>query len=594
MTEFKPSKKTAQDFNNGQKYINGDGTETGDVINADMPNNVIEGFLYTQGLAVNAPDVSEANQVGVASASIVTATDGTARLKFSNLKGEQGVGISTIVANGVDADGGNIYNITLDDGRAFNFVAPKGTTGNTGNGIASTVISYATSTSGTIIPADSAWQSTIPTVAKGSYLWTRTVITNTDGTSSASYSSAYQGMDGQGAIASVNGETGNVIITPQKIGAVARNTIFHQSELTIDTYTKIFTSGKLSYEWDTISLVLMITDVNTNNDTSDSACYFVNYKGHGTTRPATMEIQRLFGNSKADAELYINFNNAIYQAEQNKFEIYYKVGYETVSKNFQVISYCRRANPNDTLNEYTLYSNGTSIANPTSLGEFAPFLNYVETAFLPSTGGTVKGTIEIQSNTPWFRGFDNSLDISATTGLNNYRGFEILDKNRQWASSFRNYNNSSGTMYTQMASRSKRSGTDIWAGVQVTSGTDGAKRFEPSTNGDINLGTPSNKWKDVYASTFHGSIEPYILASASTSGNVTASNLDKYKNIIAVLIDSGAKKTYTSIIPLEMLETANAYNATFLIGSSTAYVKYVDSTTLYLYPNGEHLLVYGI
>lgn len=198
MAEFTPSQKTAQDFNNGVEYVDYDAESgiMGDSVKAESINNVIEGLLYTQGLAVNQPDVSEANNVGTVNVSIIIYSDGTARLKFKNLKGNQGVGISTIVENGVDANGGNIYKITLEDGRTYNFVAPKGAKGDTGNGISTTVITYATSTSGTTAPT-TGWQSTIPTVAQGSYLWTRTDNTYTDGATKTNYSVAYQGKDGE-------------------------------------------------------------------------------------------------------------------------------------------------------------------------------------------------------------------------------------------------------------------------------------------------------------------------------------------------------------------------------------------------------------
>lgn len=237
MSNFTPSKKEASDFNGGVEYVDGVDDETGDVVHAESINSVIEGLLYTQGLAANAPDISEANQVGTVEVSIVTYSDGTARLKFKNLKGKQGVGISTIVANGVDANGGNIYKITLDDGRTYNFVAPKGAKGDTGNGVSTAVTTYTTSTSGTTAPSIG-WQSTIPTVAQGNYLWTRTVTTYTNGTSNTSYTSAYQGQDGQGAVISVNGETGDVTITPADIGAAA------EEALTDGSVTKVGTSTK--------------------------------------------------------------------------------------------------------------------------------------------------------------------------------------------------------------------------------------------------------------------------------------------------------------------------------------------------------------
>lgn len=70
--------------------------------------------------------------------------------------------------------------------------------GKDGNGIASTVTTYAASESGTTPP--SSWQTEIPAVAQGSYLWTRTVITYTDETTSTSYTKAYQGQDGESAV----------------------------------------------------------------------------------------------------------------------------------------------------------------------------------------------------------------------------------------------------------------------------------------------------------------------------------------------------------------------------------------------------------
>ena len=56
-----------------------------------------------------------------------------------------------------------------------------------GRGVKSTTVEYQASTSGTTVPTGT-WSSTIPTVAQGSYLWTRTVITYTDNTQSTSYS----------------------------------------------------------------------------------------------------------------------------------------------------------------------------------------------------------------------------------------------------------------------------------------------------------------------------------------------------------------------------------------------------------------------
>jgi hypothetical protein len=70
-----------------------------------------------------------------------------------------------------------------------------GAKGETGNGVKSSSVTYQASTSGTAIPTGS-WLSSIPAVDAGSYLWTRTITTMTDGTSSTAYSVALQGKTG--------------------------------------------------------------------------------------------------------------------------------------------------------------------------------------------------------------------------------------------------------------------------------------------------------------------------------------------------------------------------------------------------------------
>ena len=78
----------------------------------------------------------------------------------------------------------------------------KGDTGAAGKGIKSSVITYQASTSGTTVPTGT-WSSTIPAVAAGSYLWTKTVITYTDNTTSTMYSVGRMGTNG------TNGNAGN-------------------------------------------------------------------------------------------------------------------------------------------------------------------------------------------------------------------------------------------------------------------------------------------------------------------------------------------------------------------------------------------------
>ena len=71
----------------------------------------------------------------------------------------------------------------------------KGNNGSDGKGIKSTAVTYQASTSGTTTPTGS-WITTIPSVAANQYLWTRTILTYTDNTTSTSYSIGKMGATG--------------------------------------------------------------------------------------------------------------------------------------------------------------------------------------------------------------------------------------------------------------------------------------------------------------------------------------------------------------------------------------------------------------
>ena len=64
-----------------------------------------------------------------------------------------------------------------------------------GRGVKSTSVEYQASTSGTTVPTG-AWSTTIPSVAAGSYLWTKTTTNYTSGTPTIGYSVARMGVNG--------------------------------------------------------------------------------------------------------------------------------------------------------------------------------------------------------------------------------------------------------------------------------------------------------------------------------------------------------------------------------------------------------------
>ena len=101
----------------------------------------------------------------------------------------------------------------------------KGAKGDPGNDITitSTSVTYQAWTSGTQYPTGT-WLDNPPAVTPGNYLWTRTIVNYSDGGQTVSYSVSRWGMDGSGAVASVNNQLpdqdGNVTLTASDVGAL--------------------------------------------------------------------------------------------------------------------------------------------------------------------------------------------------------------------------------------------------------------------------------------------------------------------------------------------------------------------------------------
>ena len=87
-----------------------------------------------------------------------------------------------------------------------------GIAGKDGNGIKTTVITYAISSSGTVTPANG-WTSQVPTLVKGQYLWTKTLWTYTDNSSETGYTVSYIAKDGNNGNDGIAGKDGTGIKT---------------------------------------------------------------------------------------------------------------------------------------------------------------------------------------------------------------------------------------------------------------------------------------------------------------------------------------------------------------------------------------------
>lgn len=88
-------------------------------------------------------------------------------------------------------------NTSKDTGkRVIGVYGDKGSKGDAGKGVQSSKITYQASSSGTAVPTGT-WSDSIPSVSAGQYLWTKTVITYTDNTTSTSYSVGRNGTNGK-------------------------------------------------------------------------------------------------------------------------------------------------------------------------------------------------------------------------------------------------------------------------------------------------------------------------------------------------------------------------------------------------------------
>lgn len=82
--------------------------------------------------------------------------------------------------------------------KKFSFaVAKAGQNGSDGTSVAvsSTSVTYQVGTSGTTAPTGT-WSTSVPTVPDGQYLWTKTVVTYSDGKKTEAYSVSYKSADG--------------------------------------------------------------------------------------------------------------------------------------------------------------------------------------------------------------------------------------------------------------------------------------------------------------------------------------------------------------------------------------------------------------
>lgn len=153
----------------------------------------------------------------------------------------------------------------------------KGDTGATGKGVKSTAVTYQAGSSGTTIPTGT-WSSTVPsTTASMPYLWSRTIITYTDNTSSTTYS---------------------VGSTPESVVVGGRNLLLNTLDL-----TKWLKESGVTVEADTDGWF----KVTSTGHTSSRWGIYATFSGYEQNTEYTMSVYMKTGTNKA--YLSIGYDN---------------------------------------------------------------------------------------------------------------------------------------------------------------------------------------------------------------------------------------------------------------------------------------------
>lgn len=133
---------------------------------------------------------------------------------------------------------------------------PQGNTGATGaagRGVKSTAVTYQASSSGTTAPTGT-WSSSVPSVSAGQFLWTRTVITYTDNTTSTIYSVGKMGNTGATGPQGATGSAGKGIssITEYYLATTASSGVTTSTSGWTTTIQSITSSKRYLWNYEVI------------------------------------------------------------------------------------------------------------------------------------------------------------------------------------------------------------------------------------------------------------------------------------------------------------------------------------------------------
>lgn len=154
---------------------------------------------------------ADTKYIGIATNSSETAPTSPSDYSWGRFVGTSGTSSYTWIRYSSNADGSNMTTtpneetkyigvaITSEDSAPTDYTKYSWALfkGSDGRGVKKTEVSYQKSTSGTVIPTGS-WLASIPSLNEGEYLWTRTLFTYTDGTTTSTYNVSRNGISGLG------------------------------------------------------------------------------------------------------------------------------------------------------------------------------------------------------------------------------------------------------------------------------------------------------------------------------------------------------------------------------------------------------------
>lgn len=173
------------------------------VVDGDITINKIfsysiafKGNTGQNGTSVTVASTSVTYQIGTSG---VTKPTGEWKAEIPNVPNGQFLWTKTVVKYS-DGKSTEAYSVS--------YKGTNGTNGSNGTSVtvSSTSVTYQAGTSGTTPPTGT-WSPTVPNVANGQYLWTKTVVNYSDGKSTESFSVSYKGTNG------INGTNGKDAIT---------------------------------------------------------------------------------------------------------------------------------------------------------------------------------------------------------------------------------------------------------------------------------------------------------------------------------------------------------------------------------------------